>query len=89
MPSKAVASAERSNEFVDIDQISALLGAIVECGTNGRDDTDCCQSAGVAEACLPLCNGTPPVDLHLHEGMLVCRAKQVVDKISRCWYENA
>ncbi|KAI1702678.1 DB module domain-containing protein [Ditylenchus destructor] len=36
------------------------MNALIECYNGDKDNTECCQKAGITGNCLLMCNGVPP-----------------------------
>ncbi|KAI1713031.1 DB module domain-containing protein [Ditylenchus destructor] len=77
----------RKNPPLD-KELLADLPAIIECSADSKDNTDCCKSKKVTDACLPTCNGNPPIDLLKFPA---CQKQPVEEqvKVLDCYYENA
>ncbi|KAI1713028.1 DB module domain-containing protein [Ditylenchus destructor] len=70
------------------DDFLADLTDILECSADGKDNTECCKSKGVNDACLPSCNGSPPIEL---SRFAACwkESKEQKRLVLDCSFENA
>ncbi|KAI1700393.1 DB module domain-containing protein [Ditylenchus destructor] len=75
------------NEPID-DDLFADMPAMFECGTDGKDLTECCKKRGVVEACLGSCNGSLPIELSRFAPCQL-ESKEQHQILVDCYHDNA
>ncbi|KAI1693476.1 DB module domain-containing protein [Ditylenchus destructor] len=64
------------------------VAVIAECGSEQKDNTQCCASKGISDKCKPCCNGRPPINI---DAWLPCigETKTQMKTVLDCHYHNA